>query len=83
VREDQMLAAMMKWVEVDSTSVTSIGYDPVKFVLGVRFRASGKTYFYLDVPQSEYQAFVSAESKGKYLNQVFKMKGYKYRESAS
>jgi hypothetical protein len=72
----------MKWVEVDSTNVTAIGYDPVKCELGIRFRASGKTYFYLDVPPSEYQAFVTSKSKGKYLNQVFKRKGYKYRESA-
>jgi hypothetical protein len=72
----------MKWVEVDSTNVTAIGYDPVEYELGIRFRSSGKTYFYLDVPQSEYHAFMTAKSKGKYLNQVFKMKGYKYRESA-
>jgi hypothetical protein len=72
---------MMKWVEADSTSVSAIGYDALKRELGIRFRESGKTYLYLDVPQGEYQAFMSARSKGTYLNQVFKMKSYKYREA--
>jgi KTSC domain len=72
---------MMKWMEVDSTSLSAIGYDTLKSELGIRFRESGRTYFYLDVPQREYQAFMTARSKGTYLNQVFKMNGYKYREA--
>lgn len=69
----------MNWVEVDSTTVSAIGYDTLKRELGIRFRDSGKAYFYLDVPPEEYDAFMSASSKGTYLNQVFKLKGYSYR----
>jgi hypothetical protein len=71
---------MMKWVEVDSTNLSAIGYDTLKGELGVRFRESGRAYHYLDVPEREYQAFMTARSKGTYLNRVFKMKGYKYRK---
>jgi len=69
----------MKWVRVISRNMSAIGYDPVKHELGIRFRESGKTYVYLDVPVDEFDAFMTAESKGSYLNQVFKLKGYSYR----
>lgn len=69
----------MKWVEVDSRSIAEIGYDAFKSELGIRFRESGKTYLYEDVPAEEYQTFMAAESKGAHLNQVFKPKGYRYR----
>jgi hypothetical protein len=72
---------MMEWVEVESTNLSAIGYDVLRGELGIRFRESGKTYVYLDVPQGEYQAFITAKSKGTYLNQVFKMKGYQYKEA--
>lgn len=70
---------MMKWVEVISRSVSAIGYDPAKRELGLRFRESRKTYIYEDVRADEYAAFMSAESKGTYLNQVLKPKGHSYR----
>ena len=73
----------MKWTEVDSANVSAIGYDTLKRELGIRFRESRRTYFYFDVPASEYQAFMTAKSKGTYLNQVFKRKGYKYRDADS
>lgn len=69
----------MKWVEVSSRNLSAIGYDPTRRELGLRFRESGKTYIYLDVSADEYAAFMSAESKGSYLNQVFKPKGHSYR----
>ncbi len=72
---------MMKWVEVDSTNVSAVGYDTLKRELGIRFHGSGKVYLYFDVPHREYQEFMAAKSKGTYLNQVFKMKGYEYREA--
>lgn len=59
--------------------MSAIGYDYDRRELGIRFRATGNTYIYSDVPAHEYQAFMTAESKGSYLNQVFKPKGYSYR----
>src|SRR2546421_238109 len=48
----------------------SKGGPPVE--LGIRFRDSGKSYFYLNVPPEEYDALMASPSKGGYLNQVFK-----------
>lgn len=70
---------MMKWVEVISRNLSAIGYDPAKRELGLQFRESRKIYIYLDVSPDEYAAFMSADSKGSYLNQVFKPKGHGYR----
>jgi hypothetical protein len=44
----------------------------------MKFRASGDVYRYFDVPGEEYAAFMAAESKGTYLNQVFKPREYRY-----
>ncbi len=35
-------------------------------------------YLYFDVPLEECTAFMAAETKGTYLNQVFKPRGYRY-----
>lgn len=68
----------MKWVEVDSTSFAAIGYDGRRHELGIEFRQSGAVYLYFKVPPEEHHAFMAAESKGQYLNRVFKPKGYNY-----
>jgi len=65
-------------IPVPSTSIASIGYLPAKRELEIEFRASGDVYRYFDVPGEEYAAFMAAESKGTYLNQVFKPRGYRY-----
>jgi hypothetical protein len=63
---------------VHSTSIASIGYLPRKRELEIEFRDSGEVYRYFDVPGEEYTAFMAAESKGTYLNQVFKPREYRY-----
>jgi hypothetical protein len=67
---------MMRRNPVRSTSIASIGYLPAERELEVEFRASGDVYRYFDVPAEEHAAFMAAESKGTYLNQVFKPRGY-------
>ncbi len=69
---------MMKWAAVNSTSIAAIGYDWQKHELGIEFLQSGAVYFYFAVPPEEYRAFMAAESKGGYLNRVFKTRGYRY-----
>lgn len=69
---------MMRRIPVRSTSIASIGYLPASRELEIRFRESGDVYRYFDVPGEEYAAFMAAESKGTYLNQVFKPRGYRY-----
>ena len=68
----------MRRIPVRSTSIASIGYLPASRELEIRFRASGDVYRYFDVPGEEYAAFMAAESKGTYLNQVFKSREYRY-----
>jgi hypothetical protein len=65
-------------VAVNSTSIASIGYDRKKRVLEIEFRLSGDLYRYFDVPEEEHAALMAAESKGTYLNQVLKPRGYRY-----
>ena len=68
----------MQRVPVESSSIASIGYAPQRRVRELEFRQSGEVYQYFDVPAEEYAAFLGADSKGTYLNQVFKLRGYRY-----
>jgi len=68
----------MKRVPVDSTSIASIGYEPRRRELEIEFRQSREVYRYFDVSSEEYAEFMAAESKGAYLNQVFKPMGHQY-----
>lgn len=56
---------------VTSANVASVGWEPSeddehRGTLEVEFR-SGHTYRYADVPQTEYLAFVGADSVGQYF----------------
>lgn len=53
---------------VDSSMLASIGYDAISEVLMVLFN-TGKAYTYSKVPLKVYLGLVSAESKGKYMNE--------------
>ena len=61
---------------IDSSVIASMGYAAGQQILEIEFR-SGDIYDYLDVPPEEYAAFRSADSKGTYLNTVFKPHGYR------
>lgn len=63
---------------VDSKSIASIGYAPHRCELEIEFRQSGDVYRYFEVPAAEHAEFMAAESKGTYLNQVFKSKRHPY-----
>jgi hypothetical protein len=69
---------MMQRVSVDSSSIAAVGYDPEERILEIEFRESGQIYHYFEVPAADYIAFLSADSKGRYLNQEFKPRGYYY-----
>ena len=68
----------MRRIWIDSSSIASIGYEAVTRALEIEFRESGDVYRYFDVPEEEYAAFLAAESRGTYLNQVFKERNYRY-----
>ncbi|HEV3275971.1 MAG TPA: KTSC domain-containing protein [Terriglobia bacterium] len=54
--------------EVDSSSISEIGYDVTTGTLEVAFN-NGGVYRYLEVPDSLYQAFETCDSKGRFFNQ--------------
>jgi len=62
---------------IESSVVASMGYEAKQQILEIEFR-NGDIYTYFEVPEEEYLAFHSAESKGTYLNSVFKSRGYRY-----
>jgi hypothetical protein len=70
----------MRRYSVKSGTILSIGYDAKKQILEIEFRSSTEVYRYFNVPPEEYDAFLNAESKGVYLNHVFKPKHYRYTE---
>lgn len=67
----------MQWLPVDSTVIAQIGYEWSTRELGIEFH-TGKVYLYFDVPTEEHEAFMASESKGTYLNTVFKSREYRY-----
>lgn len=56
----------MKMIPVDSSMIRAVGYDRATRTLEVLF-ASGKTYLYQDVPQTEHKGLMAAGSKGSYM----------------
>jgi hypothetical protein len=63
-----------------STVIATMRYDEVGRVLTIAFRGGRGTYRYFDVPPSEWASFQNAFSKGTYLNEIFKPKGYRYEK---
>jgi len=68
----------MRRTPVDSKSIASIGYDPGRRELEIEFRDSGDVYRYFGVSAGENANFMAAESKGTYLNLVFKAQGHHF-----
>jgi hypothetical protein len=67
-------------VEVESSAISSIGYDSEASELYVRFRG-GEAYTYRGVPEAEWLALCEAESKGAFVNRTIKPQ-YEVREGA-
>ncbi len=53
-------------MEVESTAISEIDYDPEVAKLLVRF-ASGERYVYVGVPGEVCRSFLEAESKGRFF----------------
>lgn len=67
----------MKRIPVESSSLSSVGYDSENAILEIEFK-SGGIYQYSGVPQDVYDGLMNAESKGKYFHQYIKNSGYPY-----
>lgn len=57
----------MERTPVSSSNISAIGYDVDSGTLEVEF-TNGAVYSYSGVPPGEYEGFMSADSKGKYLH---------------
>jgi hypothetical protein len=67
---------LLKKIPVESEAVRSIGYDPRSRVLQIEFE-NGAIYHYRDVPESEWQALMQAESIGRFVTYRIKA-SYRY-----
>ncbi len=68
----------MNRTPVRSSDIRSVGYDPASRTLEVEFN-SGGVYQYSDVPETVYQDFMRATSKGSYFHHHIKGR-YPYRQ---
>lgn len=57
----------MRRKPVESSAISSVGYDPGLEVLEVEFR-SGAVYDYFDVPRPVYESLMKASSKGRFVS---------------
>lgn len=81
----------MKWIEVESSQIAAIGYEPeAEFPLGVRFTPNkkqreagqlGSVYEYQKVTSEMFTEFSNAESKGHWFEANIKKfpNNYPYR----
>jgi len=58
-------------VSVESTTLSSIGYESGKRLLELEF-ANASVYQYLDVPAALYAELLAAPSKGRFFNQCIR-----------
>jgi hypothetical protein len=65
---------------VESSNLTSIGYDPGERILAVEFK-NGLVYHYHGVPTDVYQDILAAGSKGSYLAKTVKPRYWATRVS--
>jgi lysyl-tRNA synthetase class 2 len=63
-----------------STAVRDIRYNSERTQLQVTF-VTGRTYVYLDVPETVYAAFTASTSKGTFFNRFIRDR-YRFRELA-
>ncbi len=56
-------------VEVESSSVASVGYDDAVAVLEIEFRGGG-VYRYFAVPEAVHAALMRSQSKGAFVNRL-------------
>lgn len=71
----------MERTPVQSSSVSSVGYDRDSYTLEVEF-LNGSVYQYFGVPESIFSGLMNAPSKGTFFDQFVKKAGYSYARIA-
>jgi hypothetical protein len=57
----------MRWAALESKMLSAATYQDSTQILYLRFRNTGDVYRYFEFPAAHYEAFVSAESKGRFF----------------
>ena len=57
----------MTWATLESKMLSAAAYDDSKQVLYLRFRNTGQVYRYFEFTTADNQAFLRAESKGRFF----------------
>jgi len=57
----------MRWAALESQMLSAAAYDDSKQILYLRFRNTGDVYRYFELPAAVYQAFLTAESMGRFF----------------
>lgn len=57
----------MRWTVLESKMISAAAYEESKQILYLRFRGTGAVYRYFEFPIADYQAFLAAESRGRYF----------------
>ena len=75
--QETAIQAIQESMPVDSSVIDNIAYNPQGKILTVDFN-SGTIYQYYNVPESVYEAFLAASSKGEFLNNTIKQRFFPY-----
>ena len=54
---------------IDSSMISSIGYDPATCILEIEFKSDGAVWDYPNFPESLWYEFLYSDSKGKFFHQ--------------
>ena len=57
----------MRWTTLESKMLSATAYDSSKQILYLRFRSTGEVYRYFEFTAADYQAFLGAESRGRFF----------------
>jgi hypothetical protein len=57
----------LTWLPLESRMLASVAFDAAGQILYLRFRKTGDVYRYFEFTAAEYQAFLDAESKGRFF----------------
>jgi len=63
-------------VEIPSTAIADVKYDPKTRVCHVRYRGGSKWYRFINMSPQQFKAFMNASSKGRYVQFVMRKKNY-------
>lgn len=61
----------MEMIDVQSSNLKKVGYDPESRTLAIEFNKGG-TYHYQDVPQEVFDELMEAPSQGRYFSSQIK-----------